>query len=244
VIDHDALQLDEQERAFMELPVNAAIKRNVDVINNAATRDCSPGAAKELHLRFLASPVAIEGSDRVSAVHFVRNQLEGPVNDRKAVPGAGRFSVSAGLTIASIGFQGRRLGSVPFDKRRGIIPNVEGRVTGEAPHGAAPLYVAGWIKRGATGIIGTNRADAGETVRTLLSDFREKRWPVKLDQQRAKVPLKSPRIDFADWRRIDDAECRAGRESGRPRRKMVSIDAMLEVAARGREGAATSETAA
>jgi ferredoxin--NADP+ reductase len=78
----------------------------------------------------------------------------------------------------------------------------------------------------------------------LLSDFREGRWPVKDDRQRVNVPLMSPRIDFADWRRIDDAECRAGRESGRPRRKMVSIDAMLEVAVRGREGAATPETPA
>jgi ferredoxin--NADP+ reductase len=180
----------------------------------------------------------------VSAVHFARNQLEGPANDRKAVPGAVRFSILAGLTIASIGFQGRRLENVPFDPRRGIIPNIEGRVTEGVPNGAAPLYVTGWIKRGATGIIGTNRADAGETVRTLLSDFREGRWPVKDDRQRVNVPLMSPRIDFADWRRIDDAECRAGRESGRPRRKMVSIDAMLEVAVKGREGAATPETAA
>jgi ferredoxin--NADP+ reductase len=186
--------------------------------------------------------VAIEGSDRVRAVHFVRNQLEGPVDDRKAVPGAAHFSVLAGLMIASIGFQGRRLENVPFDARRGIIPNVEGRVTGEAPNGAAPLYVAGWIKRGATGIIGTNRADAGETVRTLLSDFREERWSVKPDRQRANVPLMRPRVDFADWQRIDDAECRAGRESGRQRRKMVSIDAMLEIAASG--SAATPKTAA
>lgn len=244
VVDREALRLDEQEHAFLELPINAAIKRNVDVINAAAARDCSREKAKELHLTFLASPVAIEGSDRVSAVQFVRNQLEGPVNDRKAVPGTWHCSVLAGLTIASIGFRGRPLENVPFDTRRGIIPNVEGRVMGEALHGAAPLYVAGWIKRGATGIIGTNRADAGETVRKLLSDFREGRWPVKDDRQRVNVPLMSPRIDFADWRRIDDAECRAGRESGRPRRKMVSIDAMLEVAVKGREGAATPETAA
>jgi ferredoxin/flavodoxin---NADP+ reductase len=244
VVDREALRLDEQEHAFLELPINAAIKRNVDVINNAAARDCSGEEAKELHLRFLASPVAIEGSDRVSAVQFVRNQLEGPVNDRKAVPGTGHFSVLAGLTVASIGFQGRPLENVPFDTLRGIIPNVEGRVMGEEMNGAAPLYVAGWIKRGATGIIGTNRADAGETVRKLLSDFREGRWPVKHDRRRVNVPLMSPRIDFGDWRRIDDAECLAGRESGRPRRKMVSIDAMLEVAVRSREGAAIPETAA
>jgi ferredoxin/flavodoxin---NADP+ reductase len=243
VIDHDALQLDEQECAFLELPVNAAIKRNIDVINKAAARDSSGAPAKELHLSFLASPVAIEGSDRVSAVHFVRNQLEGPVHNRKAVPEAGRFSVAAGLAIASIGFRGRPLENVPFDIRRGIIPNVEGLVTG-GTIGAAPLYVTGWIKRGAIGIIGTNRADAGETVRTLLSDFREGRWQVKPDGRRANMPLKTSRIDFADWRRIDDAECRAGREAGRPRRKIVNIDTMLEIAEKGRETAVMPETAA
>jgi ferredoxin/flavodoxin---NADP+ reductase len=244
VVDRDALQLDEEERAFVELPVHAATKRNLDVIDNAAARGSSCEAAKELHLSFLASPVAIEGSDRVSAVHFVRNRLEGPVDDRKAVPGTERFSVAAGLVIASIGFHGRPLENVPFDIRRGIIPHVEGRVTGGTEIGTAPLYVTGWIKRGANGIIGTNRADAGETVRTLLSDFREGRWKVKPDGRRASLPLKSLRIDFADWRRIDDAECRAGRESGRPRRKIVDIDTMLDVAERGRQTAAMSETTA
>jgi ferredoxin/flavodoxin---NADP+ reductase len=243
VIDHDALQLDEQESAFLELPANTAIKRNIDVINKAAARDSSGATRKELHLSFLASPVAIEGSDRVSAVHFVRNRLEGPVHDRTAVPGVEHFSVAAGLTIASIGFRGRPLENVPFDVRRGVIPNVEGLVTG-GTIGAAPLYVTGWIKRGATGIIGTNRADAGETVRTLFSDFREGRWQVKPDGRRANMPLKTSRIDFADWRRIDDAECRAGREAGRPRRKIVNIDTMLEVAEKGRETASMPETAA
>jgi ferredoxin--NADP+ reductase len=244
VIDRDALQLDEQERAFLELPANAAIKRNIDVINKAAARDSSRATRKELHLRFLASPVAIEGPARVSAVHFARNRLEGPVHDREAVSGAESFSVMAGLTIACIGFRGRPLENVPFDTRRGIIPNVEGLVTGAARTGAAPLYVTGWIKRGATGIIGTNRADAGQTVRTLLSDFREGRWQVKPDGRRPNMPLKSSRIDFADWRRIDDAECRAGLEAGRPRRKIVSIDTMLKVVKTGSETAVMPETAA
>ena len=196
-------------------------------------------ATKELYLDFLVSPFSIEGSDRVEAVHFARNRLEGPVNGRKAVPCKERFSISAGLTIASIGFQGRPLGDVPFDEQRGIIPNVEGRVTGEM-NGAAPLYVTGWIKRGATGIIGTNRADAVETVRTLLSDFRDQRWLVRTDRQRDTL-LANPRIDFADWKRIDEAECLSGRAAGRPRRKIVSIDAMLEVARAGKAPAAPSQ---
>jgi ferredoxin--NADP+ reductase len=239
VIDHDAMQLGEEDHGFLELPANAAIKRNVDIINAAASRDMNGAATKELYLDFLVSPFSIEGSDRVEAVHFARNRLEGPVNGRKAVPCKERFSISAGLTIASIGFHGRPLGDVPFDEQRGIIPNVEGRVTGEM-NGAAPLYVTGWIKRGATGIIGTNRADAVETVRTLLSDFRDQRWLVRTDRQRDTL-LANPRIDFADWKRIDEAECLSGRAAGRPRRKIVSIDAMLEVARAGKAPAAPSQ---
>jgi ferredoxin--NADP+ reductase len=243
LIEQDVLQLDEEECGFLELPANAAIKRNVGVISDAASRGSDREATKELHLNFLASPVAIEGADRVEAVHFVRNRLEGPVACRRAVPSGERFSISAGLTIASIGFQGRPLGDVPFDERRGIIPNVEGRVTGD-PIGGASLYVAGWIKRGATGIIGTNRADAAETVRTLLADFRDKRWSVKTDRQQAIALSGNPRIDFADWRRIDEAECRSGREVGRPRRKIVSIEAMLDIARSGEAPATPSQPAA
>jgi ferredoxin--NADP+ reductase len=243
VIESDVLQLDEEERGFLELPVNAAIKRNFSVISDAASRGSDGEATRELHLNFLASPVAIEGTDRVEAVHFVRNRLEGPVASRTAVPSGERFSISAGLTIASIGFQGRPLGGVPFDDRRGIIPNVEGRVTGDF-FGGSSLYVTGWIKRGATGIIGTNRADAAETVRTLLADFRDKRWSVKTNRPQALGPLGNPRINFADWKRIDEAECRSGREVGRPRRKLVSIDAMLDIVRSAEAPAMPSQPAA
>ncbi|WP_213771735.1 FAD-dependent oxidoreductase [Bradyrhizobium sp. dw_78] len=235
VIDQDAMQLNEEEQAYLDLPVNAAIKRNVSVMADAIAREAHGEDAKELHLDFLASPMEIEGTDRVRSVRFARNRLEGPADNRKAVPGAEHFAISAGLAISSIGFRGKPLGNAPFDERRGIIPNVAGRVTGEA-NGSMPLYVAGWIKRGATGVIGTNRADAMETVRTLLSDFREGRWPVKPGRPRTPALLSGSRIDFMDWKRIDAAECLSGREAGRPRRKIVSVAAMLDVARRG-EGA-------
>jgi ferredoxin--NADP+ reductase len=228
VVDRDEMQLCGEELEFLESPANATIKRNAGAINAVATQNLDGGATKSLHLRFLASPLAIEGNDRVEAVTFVRNRLDGPIHDRKAIPGTERFSIPAGLMIASIGFHGRPLSDVPFNEVRGTIPNIEGRVTGETD-GDAPLYVTGWIKRGATGVIGTNRADAAETVRALLSDFREQRWLVKTEQ-RSNTQLTNPWIDFTDWKQIDEAECLSGRAAGRPRRKMVSIEAMLEVA--------------
>ena len=119
---------------------------------------------------------------------------------------------------------------VPFDENRGIVPNLAGRVTGASGRGA-PLYVAGWIKRGASGIIGTNRADAAETVRTLLADFRDGRWPVGTDAMQPDLRLRNP-VDFAGWKRIDDSERSEGRKSGRPRRKVVTVEEMIGISRR------------
>ncbi|MDB5604744.1 MAG: pyridine nucleotide-disulfide oxidoreductase family protein [Bradyrhizobium sp.] len=237
IIDPQALAFDAEECAFLELPGNAAIKRNIAVLQEAAAHRVSRSAVKELHLHFLTSPTAVEGTEQVAAVQFVRNQLEGRIENRRAVAGGETYSVPAGLAIASIGFQGRPLGNVPFDERRGVIPNIEGRVVCTVPERLAPLYVAGWIKRGPNGVIGTNRADAVETVRSLLSDFRDGRWSAKPDDKRSRLPLKETQVDFAAWKLIDEAECQAGQAAGRPRRKFVDIDAMLEVARAGQASA-------
>jgi ferredoxin/flavodoxin---NADP+ reductase len=230
VLDPDVLRLDDDERAFLDLPTNAATKRNLGALGDAAARS-HEGTAKELHLNFLASPVAIEGVDRVEAVHCVRNRLDGPVEARLAVPATASFAIPAGLAIACVGFQGKPIDGVPFDVRRGIIPNLDGRVTGLAGSGA-PVYVTGWIKRGATGVIGTNRADGAETVRTLLSDLRDGRRSVK--SASANPPVSNSCVDFDDWKRIDEIERLAGRETGRPRCKIVTIEQMMDVVRQAR----------
>jgi len=229
VIDPAALQFDAAESAFLDLPANAAVKRNVALLQDALARPAGD-TSKDLHVDFLASPLAIEGSARVDAVRFARNRLQGPPGGKTCVPSGDEFSIPAGLSIASIGFRGRPLDGVPFDGRRGIVPNFEGRVDGKVAVGVAPLYVAGWIKRGANGVIGTNRADAAETARSLMADLQAGLWPVKTDAERVALSMKQDRIDFAGWKLIDEAECRAGCEAGRPRRKMVDIKAMLETA--------------
>jgi ferredoxin/flavodoxin---NADP+ reductase len=241
VVDHNVLRMGEDEREFIDRPANAVIKRNIAAIADAASRD-RDGAAKELHLDFLASPVAIEGVDRVEAVRLVRNRLQGPVDARRAVSGDERFSIAAGLMVASIGFRGKSIEGVPFDSRRGIIPNIEGRVAGVAGPGA-PLYVAGWIKRGATGIIGTNRADAAETVRSLLSDFAAGLWSADAGRHRTGVPVPGS-VGFSDWKRIDKIEQAAGAEAGRPRRKIVTVEQMMKVVGEGRSASESSQPAA
>lgn len=240
VVAPDVLHLGDDERAFLDRPANAVIARNVAAITDAAGRH-EAGATKELHLDFLASPVAIEGGNGVAAVQLVRNGLQGMVGARSAVAGDERFSVAAGLVIASIGFRGKPVEGVPFDQQRGIIPNVEGRVTGVTGSGA-PLYVAGWIKRGATGIIGTNRADAAETVRALLADLRNRPYRADAGGRRAGLPVACA-VGFSDWKRIDEAERVAGAEGGRPRRKIVTVEQMMRIVREGRARASSQPAA-
>lgn len=241
VVEPHLLHLRDDERAFLEQPANAVIARNVAAMADAAKRN-SEGATKELHLDFLASPLAIEVVDRAATVHLVRNRLQGAVEARSAVPTDERLSLPAGLVVASIGFRGKPVEGVPFDQQRGIIPNDGGRITGMAAPGA-PLYVAGWIKRGATGIIGTNRADAAETVRALLSDLRSRQRTAGAGRRQPTLPVSCP-VGFSDWKRIDEIERNAGAEGGRPRRKIVMIDQMMEIVREGRAAAASPQPAA
>jgi ferredoxin/flavodoxin---NADP+ reductase len=231
VIDPVLLHFDDQERAFLQQPANAVIARNMAAIADAATRG-SERATRELHLDFLASPMAVERGDRVAAVRMERNELRGPLGARQAVPTGECFEVPAGLVVASIGFRGRPIAGAPFDQQRRIIPNVQGRVTGVVGAGA-PLYVAGWIKRGASGIIGTNRADAAETIRTLLSDLQGREPAPEDDARRSGLSFSSA-VAFLDWKRIDEVELAAGGEAGRPRRKIVTVERMMRIVAEAR----------
>src|SRR5207302_8185237 len=120
-----------------------------------------------VRLPFLTSPVAIHGERRVESVELVRNKLEEQEGRLVAVPTSERETLECGLVFRSVGYRGVGLPELPFDERRGTIRNEGGRVIGEAR-----TYCAGWIKRGPTGIIGTNKKDANETVAQLLEDLR------------------------------------------------------------------------
>jgi ferredoxin--NADP+ reductase len=226
VVDPNAMALDDAGYAYLELTANAVKLRNFNAIKDAMRRRDEP-TSKELHLHFFASPVEIEGTDRVAGVRFVRDRPERTVGTRRAISGQKHFSIQAGLAVAGIGFRGEPMQGVPFDEKRGVVPNLEGRVAGAAERGA-PLYVAGWIKRGANGIIGTNRADAAETVRAMLADFRDGRWPVSTDLTQPNPSLRNA-VDFAGWKRIDEHERNAGQKSGRPRRKIVTVEEMIDI---------------
>ena len=134
----------------------------------AATR--AGGQAARRPLRFLRSPVAIHGEDRVESIELVRNRLEDQDGRLVAVPTDEHETLECGLVFRSVGYRGVGLPDLPFDERRGTIRNEGGRVIDAGEHSP---YCAGWIKRGPTGIIGTNKKDATETVALLLEDIEQ-----------------------------------------------------------------------
>ncbi len=195
------------------------------------------GLSRRLRLRFLSSPVELlPGNGRVAGVRIERNRLVPGENGVLRSEGTGAYEVvEAGLVLRSVGYRGVPLRGVPFDPDRAVIPNAGGRVTRE-PGGAVVRgeYVAGWIKRGPTGIIGTNKPDAAETVEAMLADVAAgMTLSPALPQREAVDALLIDRglrfVTFEDWSRLDEAERAEGERRGRPRVKIVRVEDMLRI---------------
>ncbi len=209
------------ERALEEDRERA--RRNVELLHEYAAR-VPEGKPRTIRLRFLTSPVAILGDDRVEAVQVVRNELVEENGRIVARPTGELETIEAGLVFRSVGYQGVELPGVPFDPARATIPNISGRVIG-----SDRTYAAGWIKRGPSGVIGTNKKDATETVEELLADARagklEHHAPGKLE---ALLDARGTEyIEYPGWQAIDAAERGAGEPLGRPRVKLVTWDQLL-----------------
>ena len=203
--------------------------------------------ARKLIFHFCLSPERLEGeAGRVKQFVFRRNILRGNAFEQAATPTEELFGVDCGLVFGSIGYRGQPLERVPFDFRRGIVPNRKGRVEcdGTAVDG---LYVTGWLKRGPTGIIGTNRADSIETVQQILEDLSS-RVPRPQGGRRQLVESIScrsvPVVGLPEWLKIDAAECAMGRQANKPREKFTRITDMIDVASQSRAGNASDSCGA
>jgi ferredoxin--NADP+ reductase len=165
----------------------------------------------------------------VQKIRLERNRLDENLN----AVGTGEFEeLEVGLVLRSVGYKGLPLPEVPFDSRKGVIPNQAGRVIQDGQV-VCGQYAAGWIKRGPSGVIGTNKADAVETVRLLLHDAPSLPLAPEPDPQ-ALTRLLQARgvrvVSFTDWLRLDQLECELGQAQGRPRVKVTSIEKMLNLA--------------
>ncbi|HEY3182086.1 MAG TPA: FAD-dependent oxidoreductase [Gaiellaceae bacterium] len=226
-VDPKDLELDPASEAALEQDRDRA-RRNVDILRDYAQR-VPAGRKRTIRLRFLTSPVAILGNDRVEAVEVVRNRLEQDERGRiVAVPTDERETIPCGVVFRSVGYKGVALPGVPFDERTWTIPNEHGRAGGG-------LYVAGWIKRGPSGVIGTNKKDATETVAALLEDARAGELG-RAGDERLEDILGERGVEFveyAGWEAINAAERAAGEPLGRPRVKLATWDDLLEAARAG-----------
>ena len=228
VVDPTELGLDPASESELEDASNV-VQRNVEILREFAAR-APTGKPRSVRLRFRASPVALLGDERVEAVELVRNRLEpdgrGSV---RAVATDEREVLPCGIVFRSVGYRGTGVPDVPFDERSGTIPNAEGRVLGESGTPIEGLYCAGWIKRGPTGVIGTNKKDAAETVELLLEDARAGRLPER--DGRALEELLAGRgvevVMYSGWEAIDAVERARGEPHGRPRVKLASWDELL-----------------
>jgi ferredoxin--NADP+ reductase len=228
--------LDELSRASLEASQDRSTARKVEMIQAYAGR-ASTGKPRKLSLRFLVSPVELIGNaaGEVAGMRLVRNKLyatgDGSLRPR-ATDEFEEFPV--GLVFRSVGYLGVPLPGVPFREDWGVILNEKGRVLD--PETSAPLvgeYTSGWIKRGPSGVIGTNKPDALETVQCMLEDAGQGRvlTPTHPDPAEAEHRIRDRQpqyVSFEDWLRLDALEVEQGQGLGRPRVKFTRVEEMLE----------------
>jgi ferredoxin--NADP+ reductase len=232
IVRPEDLELDPASQRMLEAGEDRTPQKNLDTLRAVAAR--SPqGKPRRIVLRFCVSPVALEGEGRVERLRLVRNRLEDDGRGgARAVPTGVEETIPADLVFRSVGYRGLPLPGLPFDDRKCVIPNDAGRIAGSDGLTLPRLYVAGWIKRGPSGVIGTNKPCAVETVESLLVDVQEGRiGGTPLPAPGALPDLLASRgvrvVTYGDWRRLDAMERERGEALGRPRLKFTTVAEML-----------------
>jgi ferredoxin--NADP+ reductase len=204
------------------------VRNNIKVLRGYAERE-PRGAKRRIVFRFRTSPIEIKGDTRVESIVLGRNELVDE-NGRIAAKDTGRREeVPAQLVVRAVGYRGVPTPGLPFDERSGTIPHADGRIEGSRNE-----YVVGWIKRGPTGVIGSNKKDSQETVDTLLSDMAGAELAeVDADYSETLVEWllsRQPKLITDDhWKLIDEYERSAGEPHGRPRVKLTSVADLLRI---------------
>ncbi len=226
VVDPADLALD----AVSEAHLDDDARKVMTALHAVAGRTPASGD-RVVRLRFLCAPMAIVGTGRVQGVELGDNVIVDDDGPRAQPTGRSAF-VPAGLVLRAIGYRGTATPGLAFDERRGVIPSRDGRIL-YSVDGASHVgwYVAGWIKRGPTGVIGTNKPDARSTVQSLLADLESGVLPTPPVSSENLDRLLAERCDrvvsYDDWQVLDEIERKAGDRDGRPRRKFTTVAAML-----------------
>jgi ferredoxin--NADP+ reductase len=244
VIDPADVELDPASKAYVESDdCDPTHRRNVEIFTDFAHRE-PEGKPKRVVMRFCCSPVEIKGDGRVESIVLGRNELIAGDDGRISARDTGeREELECGLVLRSIGYKGVGLEGLPFDPGMGTIPNESGRVLDPETNEQVPgHYVVGWIKRGPSGVIGTNKKDAADTVNSILEDLAAGRIPELTADRRTPAgeaedvaPIEvlldergGDHVTYMGWQAIDRAEQAAGEPHGRPRVKFCHVHEMVE----------------
>ncbi|WP_428265849.1 NADP oxidoreductase [Haliangium sp.] len=228
------MELSEVCLAELADPDNNHNRKNVDVLREFSQRG-APQKSKRYHLEFLLSPVELRGDGRVEELVLRKNRLAGEAGNQWAESTDETVTMPCDIFFRSVGYRGVAIPGVPFEDRKGIFPNRDGRIIdsdGDGDQVVPGLYAAGWIKRGPSGIIGTNKPDSVATVESVLADLSSLTPCATPDSDavRALLAERGVRVvSFDDWKKIDAAEVAAGKAVGKPREKLATIDEMLAV---------------
>jgi len=231
----EEVEPDELTRQVLERAPDRATQKKVEILKDFSRRTPT-GKPKRLVMRFLVSPVELldDGRGGVAGMRLVRNRLYATATGTLQPKATDEFEhLPVGLVFRSVGYRGVPLPGVPFNDDWGVILNAKGRVLDA--QSKLPLvgqYTAGWIKRGPTGVIGTNKPDAAETVAGMLEDLARDIHLRPADASPAAVERlvreRQPQyLSYQDWLRLDEIETRRGKETGRPRVKFTRVKDML-----------------
>lgn len=232
IVDPNDLVLDEISQA--SLVDNKVATKNVELLNEYAARPLT-GASRRIVMRFFCSPVEVIGDGHVQQVRIERNRLVPDGRGGLKAEGTGEYeTIDAGMVLRSVGYKGVPLPGVPFNEKNATINNQAGRVVTLDGHVVPGEYCVGWIKRGPSGVIGTNKPDAVQTVEAMMADLAT--LPGIADDLRdlslieALLAERKPHyINYAGWRHLDSHEVTSGKPQGRPRVKVISVDEMLHI---------------
>jgi ferredoxin/flavodoxin---NADP+ reductase len=234
-VDPEEMELDEVSRQWLDSEdADPTRRRNVDIFREFSQRQ-PEGKNKKIVMRFLRSPVEIQGDGKVERIVVSRNELQRDDSGRiRAVDIGDRETIECGMVLRSIGYKGVPIDGVPFDEGRGLIHNDGGRIHDGSGDAVPGLYAVGWIKRGPSGVIGTNKKDAQETVDKLFGDLEAGVLPEPEPAgdrgaiESLLAERKPEHVTFEGWQAIDAAEVEAGKPHGRPRVKLCRVEDLVE----------------
>jgi ferredoxin--NADP+ reductase len=228
----DPFELDPVSQRWLAEEGTFTARKNVELLSAFAARPPRRDAARRVVLRFLTSPVAIRGNGAVAAIDVQRNELTRTDDGMlRARPASDEIeTIECGLVLRSVGYRAVPLPDVPFDERAYVLPNDRGRVLDLDGAPLPGVYAVGWIKRGPTGILGTNKRDAHETVERLVEDLDGLPHP---PQERIDALLPDGVVTVDGWHAINAQELERGRLQKRPRIKLASRNELLELLIRG-----------